>query len=92
MNSFNLMFNFKDIFYILMVNYIDPIIISLVYLLIRFIEMRFIIKQNIPLKELFRDTMLVCISCILGLFIGNQIKLPVNTKSVTEAFIGTPDF
>ena len=54
--------------------FIIAIAISSVYLIFRFIEMRMIIKQNKPLKELFRDTLLVYLSVLLGSFILDQIS------------------
>ena len=42
---------------------------SVVYLLFRFIEMRFILKQNQPFKSLLKDTILVYLSTLLGHYI-----------------------
>ena len=49
--------------------FIIGIAISSIYLIGKFIEMRFILKENKPLKVLFRDTLLVYVSVIVGSFI-----------------------
>ena len=43
------------------------LVVSIIYGLLRFIEMRFILKENKPLKDLFRDTIIVFISTVIGL-------------------------
>ena len=48
-------------------------IISLVFLIVKFFEMRFIEKENKPLKYLVRDTLLVYFSVIIGYFLIEQI-------------------
>jgi hypothetical protein len=54
--------------------FIIGIAISSIYLICKFIEMRFILKENKPLKILFRDTLLVYVSVIVGSFILDQIS------------------
>ena len=54
--------------------FIIGIAISFVYLICKFIEMRFILKENKPLKVLFRDTLLVYVSVIVGSFVLEQIS------------------
>lgn len=70
-------------------------IISVIYFLIKFFEMRFIIKENKPLKQLVIDTLIVFIastSTILLLEQFNLGELIGNTKEVPGAFINKPDF
>lgn len=67
--------------------------ISTIYALFKFIEMRFIIKENKPIKVIFRDTIFVYLSVVGGNFILDQIKpLSDLTSSTTKAFTDTPDF
>lgn len=67
--------------------------ISMIYALLKFIEMRFIIKENKPIKVIFRDTIFVYLSVVGGNFILDQIKpLSDLTNSTTKAFTDTPDF
>ena len=54
------------------------LVVSIIYGLLRFIEMRFISKENVAIKEIIRDTVMVFISTIGGMFIIDQIK-PLGT-------------
>jgi TctA family transporter len=65
-------------------------IIAVIFLIIKFIEMRFIEKENKPLKLLIRDALVVYISVIVGYFILEQVK-PV-IQSAGEGAGGTPVF
>jgi hypothetical protein len=70
-------------------------IISFIYLLFKFIEMRFIVKENKPLKQITIDTLVVFISSVIGLIILEQFKLGEligATKSSPGAFVNSPDF
>ena len=49
-------------------------IISIVYLIAKFIEMRFVDKESKPLKMLIRDSLLVFTSVLFGLFVIEQLK------------------
>lgn len=70
-------------------------VISFIYFLTKFIEMRFIVKQNKPLKTLFRDSLLAYFSVIIGDFIYTQF-IPLSDVmkggGITEAFTNNPDF
>jgi len=66
--------------------------IAAVYLIFRFIEMRFILKENKPLKVLARDTLLVYLSVVLGHFILQQFGNMDITVKVPEVFTNEPDF
>ena len=66
--------------------------ISVVYLLFRFIEMRFILKKNEPFRSLLKDAILVYLSTLLGhyvLTVSSPIKSIVQS---TAAFTNDPDF
>jgi hypothetical protein len=49
-------------------------IISVIFFIIKFIEMRFIEKESKPLKLLIRDSLLVYFSVLVGSFILDQLK------------------
>lgn len=49
-------------------------IISVIFLIVKFIEMRFVDKESKPLKLLVRDTLFVFFSVISGHFIIEQLK------------------
>ena len=67
--------------------------VSIIYLIFRFIEMKYILKENKPFKVLFRDALVVYISVIIGNFILNQIQ-PIKSMIISEpkVFIDKPDF
>ena len=49
-------------------------IISFVFLIVKFLEMRFVDKESKPLKLLIRDSLLVYFSVIAGNFVIDQLK------------------
>lgn len=73
-------------------NIIVPLAISIVYLLSKIIEMKFIIKETKPLKDLFRDTLIVYISSVLGIYGMEQLDTTISSSKNTSVFIGNPDF
>ena len=68
-------------------------IIAVVYLLIRFAEMRVILKESTPLKDLVKDTILVYISVIVGTYIIEQVIPNENGgNKILGAFTDAPGF
>lgn len=69
-------------------------VISVIFLISKFIEMRFIEKENKPLKLLIRDTLLVYFSVVSGFFILEQLNpLIQNAGSpITPVFTDNPEF
>jgi hypothetical protein len=70
-------------------------IISIIYFLMKFIEMRFILKENKPLKDMVIDMLIVFISATITILLLDQFNLNEligNVKSVPGAFINKPDF
>ena len=72
-------------------------VISFIFLIIKFIEMRFIEKDAKPLKLLIRDTLVVYISVIFSNFILIQLKPVIqqagNAVTVNPAvFTDNPSF
>jgi hypothetical protein len=68
-------------------------IIAIIYLLLKFAEMRLVLKENKPLKDLLKDTFIVYISILLGMYIIDQL-MPSGKVSFenTKAFIDNPEF
>jgi len=53
--------------------FIIGLVVSVVYFLLKFIEMRFVEHDNQkPIKVLIRDSIVVCISAVIAVFILNQ--------------------
>jgi hypothetical protein len=78
--------------------FIVAAVISIVFLLLKFAEMRVIDKESKPLKCLVRDTLLVYFCVIFGNFVFEQLK-PVMSQvgggesvKAPAAFTGNPEF
>lgn len=73
--------------------FIESGIISFIYLLIKFVEMRMVKKETKEIKELIRDTIIVYLSAIVGLYIIHEF-MPNNSviKTFTNVFLDKPDF
>lgn len=71
-------------------------LISFFYLILKFIEMRFIEKDSKPLKVLIKDTLVVYLCVLLGNFIVEQINPSLlgeeATNKVTQVFTDNPGF
>jgi len=72
--------------------YLTGLVIAFIFLISKFIEMRFITKENKPIKPLIIDTVFVYFSVIVGYFVVDQFNL--KTKILTEApvFVDKPGF
>ena len=69
-------------------------IISVVFLIAKFIEMRFVDKENKPLKLLIRDALLVYFSVVFGNFVLEQLNpLSIGEGSTSpQVFTDNPEF
>jgi hypothetical protein len=69
-------------------------IISVIFLIAKFIEMRFVENENKPLKLLIRDTLLVYCSVIIGYFVIQQINplLQEGGSPTPQVFVDNPEF
>lgn len=68
-------------------------VISVIFFIVKFIEMRFIEKESKPLKVLLRDSLLVYFSVIMSNFIINQVNPIVNSiQKITPVFTDNPGF
>ena len=71
-------------------------IISVLFFIGKFLEMKYIDNEPKPLKLLIRDTLLVYVSVVLGCFIGNQLKPIINDSNLPNttpmAFTDNPPF
>ena len=72
--------------------FIGALIISGVYLLFRFLEMRFVLKENKPLKNLLRDSLMVYLSVLCGNFILEQLQPLNNIVNIPDVFTSPPNF
>jgi hypothetical protein len=74
------------------------VVVAVVYFLLKFIEMRFVDSDNQkPVKVLVRDSIVVCISAVLAVFILNQFENISSgggggVGSTPAVFVDTPGF
>jgi hypothetical protein len=70
-------------------------IISVVYFIAKFLEMRYIDQEPKPLKFLIRDSLLVYVSVVIGSFIIDQLKPIINDTEIPSTplvFTDNPPF
>ena len=70
-------------------------VISVIYFIVKFLEMRYIENEPKPLRILVRDSLLVYISVICGNFIVEQLQPVINDSNIPEtvlAFTDNPPF
>jgi hypothetical protein len=77
--------------------FIIATVISIIYFIVKFIEMRFVEKESKPLKLLIRDALLVYFSVVSGYFILEQLKpvmqnVDTTGGGVTPIFTNNPEF
>lgn len=68
------------------------LLISVSYILIKFIEMKVVLKEFKPLKDVIRDTVIVFVSVIIGMFLYSQVTTGISMKSSPDAFVGDANF
>jgi hypothetical protein len=64
-------------------------IITTIYFIVKFIEMRFIDKESKPLKVLIKDSLFVYFSVVFGNFIAEQLK-PVILEGGDGSIVSKP--
>ena len=75
--------------------FIIAAVISLTFLVIKFLEMRYIDNEPKPLKLLVRDTLLVYVSVVCGNFIIEQLQPVLNEVDIQDnpmVFTDNPSF
>lgn len=84
------------IYYIMTNIFLIAGVISLLFFIGKFLEMRYVDKEPKPLKLLIRDSLLVYVSVVLGYFIVDQLQ-PAISETITPtvaplAFTDNPPF
>ena len=75
--------------------FIIATVIAMTFLVIKFLEMRYVEKESKPLKLLIKDTILVYFSVILANFVMEQVNPIMSAggiKQVTPVFTDNPAF
>lgn len=75
-------------------NFMLATVISVVYFLFKFLEMRTLLKESRPVKDLLKETLIVYVSVLAGDFVLKQVAPSVNqlTTESTGAFTNDPNF
>ena len=68
--------------------------IAIVYVLFKIVEMKIIDTKKKPLKPIFKDSIIVFMSCLFGLFIMDQVDISPKNESIaaSNVFVDNPDF
>ena len=72
--------------------FVGALVIAGIYLLLRFLEMRFVLKENKPFKILLREAVMVYLSVLGGDFILQQVAPLQNIIRAPTVFTSPPDF
>ena len=73
-------------------NFTYSLIISLIYIIIKFIETKLLLKTNDKtIKHLIKDTIIVYLSSLLGLYVVEQLN-PEILKTDPGVFTEKPEF
>ena len=68
-------------------------VISVVFCIAKFVEMRFSEDESKPLKLILRDALLVYVCVIVGYYLLEQIKpFTQNAGQSTQVFMDNPEF
>jgi hypothetical protein len=68
--------------------------IAIIYVLFKIVEMKIIDSKKKPLKPIFKDSIIVFMSCLFGLFVMDQVNIsPKDDTSISSnVFVDNPDF
>uniref|UniRef100_A0A6C0EGB7 Uncharacterized protein n=1 Tax=viral metagenome TaxID=1070528 RepID=A0A6C0EGB7_9ZZZZ len=72
-------------------NMMISLVAAFLFLLFKFIEMRFIEKENKPLKNILKDAIIVFVSSFVGILAIQQFP-SVNEEGQAAVFDNKPDF
>jgi len=75
--------------------FITSLTITIIVFIIKFLEMRLILKENKGLKILFKESLIVFIASIISLFILNEFNIfniISSGKGAPDVFVNQPNF
>jgi hypothetical protein len=67
-------------------------VVSILFIILKFLETRFILKETVNLKQLVIDGILVYLSVIVGHFINEQLVKQTSSLGQAPVFIDNPKF
>ena len=72
---------------------IPSFLISICYIIVSFIQYRFIKREKFDAKGEIHNMLIVFISCFIGLFFSNQLTSITDViKTTPKVFVSEPDF
>lgn len=71
---------------------ISSLIISIIFFVYKFIEMRYVIKENKPIKQFFKETLAVFSCSFIGIYLIDVINTNINQIIPPNAYTSNPDF
>lgn len=71
---------------------VSSLTISIIFFIYKFVEMRYIIKENKPIKQFFKETLAVFSCSFIGIYIIDIINTNINKIIPTNAYTGNPEF
>ena len=67
--------------------------VAIIFAISKFVEKKYILKEEeIAMKNIIRNSLMVYVSTVVGLFIIEQVGDKVNKQAPTVAFTGKADF
>ena len=72
--------------------FISALVISIVYIIFKFLEMWLILKETKPLKFMLRDSIIVYFSVLIGNFVMGQMEPLKNMSKQVSVFTDNPTF
>lgn len=67
--------------------------VAIIFAISKFVEKKYILKEEeIAMKNIIRDSLMVYVSTVIGLFIIEQVGDKVSKQAPTVAFTGKADF
>jgi len=74
------------------ISFTNAIVIAFIYFIVKFAEIKLINKENRPVKLLIRDTVVVFVAGIMGMYIIDHFNVETVQAAAASAFTGNPDF
>jgi hypothetical protein len=77
-------------------SFIIAAIVSILFFVVKVVEMKYVEKEDKPLKLLLRDTLIVYFSVVCGFFLFEKVNPMINITDaktgVTQVFTDNPGF
>jgi hypothetical protein len=73
-------------------SFTNATVIAIIYFIVKFSEIKLVNKENQPMKFLVRDTVIVFVAGLTGMYIINYFNVETIKSTAAGAFTGNPDF